>query len=115
MAKKNLKDADYRIKAHLDHFIDQGKWPVRVDKKEAELVKKYLPFLKVIKLTSKNHKDGKYIEFAEENGKIRNYQITAPKKIPNKVLAVYWKFRHDELYERYDELYQEIKKLADIY
>lgn len=111
--KKQLKDADHRIKANLDHFIDQSGYPVRVDKEEAKLIKKYLKFLKVQKCKDS---DDKYYDFVGKKRRLRNYSVCLTTKgIPNKVLAVYWKFRHGELNERYEELYNKIKDLSETY
>lgn len=106
MAKKKLKNADYRIKSTLDHFIDQGAYPIRVEKEEADLIKKYLTFLSVKKLKTDNDK---YVDFVKGQKRLRNYEVKLTKKgIPDNVLAVYWKFR-------YDELYQKIKYLSENY
>ena len=101
------------LKANLDHFIDQGKWPVRVVEAEAKLIKKYLPFLKVIKLKGK---DAKYYEFVGKQKRNRNYEVTLTTKgVPVEVLAEYWQFRYEEKREMYEELYSKIKGLADNY
>lgn len=113
MKKTELKNMGYQVLGTLDHFIDQGKYPIRVIEAEAKLLKKHLPFLIIKKLKT----DGdKYVEFVNKQKTYRNHEVTLPKTgIPTEVLAEYWKMRYDEQHERYEELYGKIKQLSEDY
>lgn len=114
MSKKlAIKDMDHVLLGNLDHFIDQGGYPVLVTEDEAKLIQKHLPWLKVQKQKTK---DDKYVEFVKKQKVFRNYSVCLTTKgIPSDVLAEYWKFRYEEQHERYEELYNKIKDLSENY
>lgn len=105
---KDLKKLPNSLKSILDHFIAEKGYPIRVNKKQAKDIQKAFPFLKQTELHPKEN----YMDDSEKNS--RNFKIEVV-KIPDSVKAEYWKLRFEEMQDEYENLYQQIKKIANTY
>ena len=75
--------------ANLEHFIEQGGWPIRSRQQEIAPLLKYLP-------KAFTMKDG-----------LLSCNV---KKIPAKVLAAFWKFKFEEARRDGNKLYNAIEE-----
>lgn len=77
----------------IEHFVDQGGWPIKIDKKKGHRICRAIPALCI-----------------DEDGRLAR---DTTHDFDDGLIAALYKFRYEEIREQYDNLYSRVKKITE--